>query len=601
MSDERLHHLIDSLLDGQLAESDQTEFVEELRSSAEARRVYWELIEQDSLLQEVVRESTGRDLARLASDDLSIARLSQTSPSLRETPSRFKIRYSLTAGAVLLSAVIGVVFAGSFWWQNSLPTTPAPSQGSVALLHSLTGDVWLSDPQQRAEKVTSGQQFLAGDKLQVGEEGEAEVLLADGSRLILGADSVLQFPSAEGDGERRVHLERGAAEVEAAVQLPDDPLILSTEQARLVVLGTRFRLYAGDGDSRVELEEGKVQFERSSDRKSVEVTAGQYAVVVAEQESTSPLIAQPLDANWRLRQTLLRAGRQIAFSHQGSRLATADHARIKVWDVSTGELQHILRTSAWSDRLAFTPSDDAIVALSESGQALLWSVGEPAAILSELKCEHGQLRRCDVSRSGSWLVQSSSVDSGYLPVWKIEPAGTISLVRSLTMKAGSVALAEGEAGSDTPLIVVASQWNGTTVKWDASSGKELARYRFGSELHRTALSLDGRLLAGFGNADGLLLVDTETGETRKLWPPGSVRVNRLRFSADGRAVFAAMNDGVARAWSTHDGQSLLVLSTGDSHLLSLDVSTDGVWVATSGDDGAVKIWQRESPTAPETK
>ena len=39
MSDERLHHLIDSLLDGQLAESDQTEFVEELRSSAEARRV----------------------------------------------------------------------------------------------------------------------------------------------------------------------------------------------------------------------------------------------------------------------------------------------------------------------------------------------------------------------------------------------------------------------------------------------------------------------------------------------------------------------------------------------------------------------------------
>ena len=88
----------------------------------------------------------GRGLARLASDDLSIARLSQTSPSLRETPSRFKIRYSLTAGAVLLSAVIGVVFAGSFWWQNSLPTTPAPSQGSVALLHSLTRDVWLSDP-----------------------------------------------------------------------------------------------------------------------------------------------------------------------------------------------------------------------------------------------------------------------------------------------------------------------------------------------------------------------------------------------------------------------------------------------------------------------
>ncbi len=598
MSDERLQHLIDSLLDGQLAEADQTELVDKLRSSAKARHAYWELIEQDSLLQDVVRESAGRDLARLASDDLSIAGLSRTSPSRRETPTTFNIRYSLTAGAILLLAVIGI---GSFWWPKSLPTTSVPAKESVASLHSLTGEVWLASTQQGGAKVTSGQQFFAGDKLQVGEEGEAEVLLADGSRLILGADSVLQFPSTHRSSERRVHLERGAADVEAARQLPSDPLILSTEQARLVVLGTRFRLYAGDGDSRVELEEGKVQFERSSDRKSVEVTAGQYAVAVAEQKSTSPLIAQPLGANWRLRQSLLRAGRQIAFSQQGSLLATADHARIKVWDVSTGELKHTLRTSAWSDRLVFTPSDDGIVALSESGQALLWKVGEPAATLSELKCEHGQLRRCDVSHYGRWMVQTSSVDSGYLPVWKVEPAGTISLLRSLPMKAGSVALAEGEAGSDAPLIVVASQWNGTTVKWDASTGKELARYRFGSELHRTALSLDGRLLAGFGNSDGLLLVDTETGETRKLWPPGSVRVNRLRFSADGLAVFAAMNDGVARAWATNDGQALLVLSTGDSHLLSLDVSTDGTWLATSGDDGAVKIWQRESPNAPETK
>jgi WD40 repeat protein len=453
-------------------------------------------------------------------------------------------------------------------------------------------------PQQRTVKATSGQQFFAGDKVQVGGEGEAEVLLADGSRLILGADSVLQFPSAESGSQKRVHLERGAADVEAARQLPHDPLILSTEQARLVVLGTRFRLYAGDGNSRVELEEGKVQFERNSDRESVEVTAGQYAVAVAEKESHLPLIAQPLGDAWRLRQTLLRAGRQVAFSHQGFSLATADHSRIKVWDVSTGELEHTLKTSAWSDSLVFTESDEAIVALSESGQALLWNVGEPDAMVTELKCEHGKLRRCDVSRSGRWLAQTSSVDAGYLPVWKVDSSGKVSPVRTLEIKAGSVALAEGETGSDAPPIVVASEWNGTTVKWDASTGQELARFRFGSELYRTALTNDGRLLAGYSNADGLLLIDTVTGDRRRLWPPGSVRVNRLRFSADGHTVFAAMNDGVARAWSTSDGQPLLVLSTGDSHLSSLDVSPDGVWLATSGNHGIVKIWQRETHREP---
>jgi WD40 repeat protein len=598
MSDERLHHLIDCLLDGQLSASGQAELAEELRSSAEARRIYWDLIEQDSLLQEVVQESAGRDLARLATDDLLMDGVARMLPSRSEAPTTFNIRNWFAAGAIMLAVVIGVGLAGSLGWLALFPFTSAPSRDFVASLHSLTGDVWLSDARQRTIKVTSGQKFFAGDKLQVGEYGEAGVLLADGSRLILGADSVLQFPSAERGSERRVHLERGAADVEAAPHLPDDPLILSTEQARLVVLGTRFRLYAGDGNSRVELEEGKVRFERSSDRESVEVTAGQYAVAGAEDESRLPLIAQPLGDAWRLRQTLLRAGRQVAFSHQGTSLATADHSRIKVWDVSTGELEHTLKTSAWSDSLVFTASDAAIVALSESGQALVWKVGEPDAIVTELKCDHGKLRRCDVSCSGRWLAQTSSVDAGYLPVWKVDSSGKISRARTLAMKAGSVALAEGEPHSDARLIVVASEWNGTTVKWDAITGKELGRFRFGSELYRTALSHDGRLLVGYGNVDGLLLVDTVTGETRTLWPPGSVRVNRLRFSADGQVVFAAMNDGVARAWSTIDGQPWLVLSTGDSHLSTLDVSRDGVWLATAGNHGIVKIWQRESNRDP---
>lgn len=202
-----------------------------------------------------MRESAGRDLARLASDDLSIAGLSRASPSRREAPTSFNIRYSLIAGAILLLAVIGI---SSFWWPKSLPRTFVPSKESVASLHSLTGEVWLASTQQGGDKVSSGQQFFAGDKLQVGEEGGAEVLLADGSRLLLSADSVLQFPSADHGSEKRLHLERGAVDVDAAHQLPDDPLVFSTEQARLVVLGTRFRLYAGDGNSRVELEEGKV-------------------------------------------------------------------------------------------------------------------------------------------------------------------------------------------------------------------------------------------------------------------------------------------------------------------------------------------------------
>lgn len=454
----------------------------------------------------------------------------------------------------------------------------------------MAGDVRCLDAESRSVNVSSGQPFYTGDAVRVGEESAAEVVLADGSRLVLGANTVLQFPAADIAGERRVHLERGSADVEAARQSPSDPLILSTGQARLMVLGTRFRLYAGTGDSRVELEEGKVQFKRQSDGEAVEVVAGQYAIAVASDEPALPLIAQPLGDDWRLWQTLLRAGRQVTFSRSGESLATASHSHIQVWAAATGELAHTLKSSAWSDSLAFTASDEALIALSESGQSQVWKIGTPSAAQTELKCDQGVLRRCAVSRNGRWLAQTSSVESGYLPVWTVDESGTISLVRVIPMKAGSVALAETEDGP----VVVASQWNGTTVKWDAANGEELARFRFRSELFRTALSLDGRLLAGFGNAEGLLLIDTESGQSRNLWPPGSVRVNCLRFTADGMSVFAAMNDGVARAWSTVDGRPLLVLSTGDSQVTALDVSADGKWLATAGDDGNVKVWQRES-------
>jgi ferric-dicitrate binding protein FerR (iron transport regulator) len=111
----------------------------------------------------------------------------------------------------------------------------------------------------------------------VGEESAAEVMLADGTRIALSADSVLHFQRFNATTQT-LQRERGSADVEAAPQSPDRPLVIITEQARLTVLGTKFRLYAGHGDSRVELEEGKVQFERQSDGQSVEVAAGQFAV-----------------------------------------------------------------------------------------------------------------------------------------------------------------------------------------------------------------------------------------------------------------------------------------------------------------------------------
>ena len=64
---QRLVALIDGLLDERLAPGEWTELAEMLRQSEAARERYWEMVEQDALLRELVPEAAGRDLARMAS------------------------------------------------------------------------------------------------------------------------------------------------------------------------------------------------------------------------------------------------------------------------------------------------------------------------------------------------------------------------------------------------------------------------------------------------------------------------------------------------------------------------------------------------------
>jgi WD40 repeat protein len=194
-----------------------------------------------------------------------------------------------------------------------------------------------------------------------------------------------------------------------------------------------------------------------------------------------------------------------------------------------------------------------------------------------------------VTHDGRWFAQTSDVTAGHLPIWQVDDSGEISLVRSIPMKMGGVSIAATANGPR----VVASNWNGTTVIWDAVTGSELARYRFRSELRVLALSDDGRQLCGYGNATGLLFLDTESGEQSILWPSGSAAVTCLRFSRDGRELMAAMADGLVRGWSTETGEATFVLPTGDVRVLSLAVSDDGLSLATVGDRGIVKLWQRE--------
>lgn len=590
MNTERLHDLVAGLLDERLSASGREELLATLRSSAAARRVFWELIDQEALLRDVVCESAGRDLARMAANDLSVGE-PFVEPGPAPAPSRGRWAASrgavrgLAAAAVLVAVVmLAGPFFGSAWWLRDGSRSVEP----VASFRSLAGEVWLTNGRRQVVRATAAQGVLAGDRVHVGEAGGAELLLADGSRVCLGARSVLSFDGAEG-AAKSLRLECGSADVEAARQPPESPLVFHTNQARLTVLGTRFRLYAGQGDSRVELEEGKVQFERRSDGRSVEVGAGQYAVAVDHKGPSQPPEARALSADWRLRHTLLGAGSLAAFAHDGLQLATCHRDGLRVWDVATGEVRHSVVHRGSVARLAFEAADDAIVAIGNDGNVARWGLDGGRLQTHSLASPQRRLRQCDVSADGRWLAQTTGDDDGYLPIWRVGDAGEITLVHSIPKRMSGVAIVTTPSGPQ----VAATNQDGTVIVWDALSGDERFRHRLALHGGPLAFSADGRLLCGFSPGSGLMLCDIVSGRQTTLWPGNSVGVQGLRFTAEGREVFAAMADGVVRAWSTDSGEASFVLSTGDATVSAFDVAPDGRWLATCGPRGAVKVWQRQ--------
>lgn len=123
--------------------------------------------------------------------------------------------------------------------------------------------------------VASGGSLFSGDRLQT--PVTATLVWPDGSRLVLAAHSQVDLARpALGPGCR---LEQGSAQAEIAPQRPGLPFTITTPEARVEVLGTRFRVAAGGQRTQVDLHEGIVRLTRASDGNALTLRANEFAVV----------------------------------------------------------------------------------------------------------------------------------------------------------------------------------------------------------------------------------------------------------------------------------------------------------------------------------
>ncbi len=164
------------------------------------------------------------------------------------------------------------------------PPTPAPepprgpagdTRVAMAVLEEVKGDCVLLEGSATFPAKSQGP-LLSGQGLRCGAEG-ATIRFPDGSRVELGPGTTVREIVRGPDG-RQIALETGTLAAQVTRLIPPEKFSVTTAQARIVVVGTRFSVACAGESTRIDVREGRVAVTRLSDGAAVEVPAKHSAV-----------------------------------------------------------------------------------------------------------------------------------------------------------------------------------------------------------------------------------------------------------------------------------------------------------------------------------
>jgi len=181
-----------------------------------------------------------------------------------------------------LSAAAFVVIAGAWFahrqWAASIP---------LASVTAISGNARTSAPDGRrarqlrvGNRIAAGQIILTHKNSRVTFRYEKEM-----THVTLGQSARVSMAGSH--RAKCLQLHAGTLAASVAPQSSDNTFVVITPQAEAMAIGTAFKVGVSGAATRLATTEGKVRLTRISDRKSVEVTAGHYAVASPNAELTT--------------------------------------------------------------------------------------------------------------------------------------------------------------------------------------------------------------------------------------------------------------------------------------------------------------------------
>ncbi len=286
--------------------------------------------------------------------------------------------------------------------------------------------------------------------------------------------------------------------------------------------------------------------------------------------------------------------RALAFSPDGTTLASAKAEKIWLWDTHTKQLSGILEGHVRDVfAIAFSPDGKTIASAGWDWTLRLWDAhaGKPRKIFGE---HPSSANTVAFSPDGKTI---ASANGGLIRMWDTQGAS----LRLWYARTGE-RLAHYTDHIDQVYTVVFSP-NGKLLAssgldsrlrlWDAGTGHHIATLRGGG--YAAAFSPNGKLLANAYGGDGITgtigLWDVHTGELRHILKGYHGLLTCLAFSPDGKTLVSSSGDSEIIFWDIPTAQRRYSLTTQHIEAVSsVAFSPDGKTLASGSYDQTLRLW-----------
>jgi WD40 repeat protein/tRNA A-37 threonylcarbamoyl transferase component Bud32 len=293
----------------------------------------------------------------------------------------------------------------------------------------------------------------------------------------------------------------------------------------------------------------------------------------------------------------------VAFSPDGSRVASTSWNEAKVWDAVTGkEILTLPGKVGWSKGVTFSRDGKRLATIGFQ-TVKVWDAVSGKELTS-IRAHDYLVTGVAFSADGKRLATASGTPAGggrrvggEVKVWDVDTGKELLRFVDLSQWANSVAFSpDGKylAAGTGDLAVVAPSTPGEVRVWDAVTGKEvltLTGHTFW--VTAVAFSPDSKRLASCSADRTVRVWEVPTGREALTLRGHSGWVRGVAFTEKGDRLASAGDDQVVRVWDAATGREILTLRGHTQPVRGVAFSPDGWRLGSASGDtraGEVRVW-----------